>query len=133
MRACLRRNRPGPYQIQATTAVHSDASTAAETDWHQILELYDQLLAIAATPVVGETGGVAVAEVAGAAAALAAIDHLGLDRYHLFHATRAELLQRLSRDEEAVEAYTRALSLTTNNAELTFLTQRRDDVHQRRC
>ena len=98
VRRCLRRNQPGPYQIQAAiNAVHSDAATAADTDWHQVLALYDQLLAFAPTPVVALNRAVAVAEVHGPAIALAAIEDLALDDYHLYHATRADLLVRLDR------------------------------------
>ncbi len=90
VRACLRRNRPGPYQLQAAiSAVHSDATTAAQTDWGQILALYDQLIAIAPTPVVALNRCVAVAELRGPSEALALVDELDLDGYHLFHSTRA--------------------------------------------
>ena len=100
VRACLRRNRPGPYQLQAAiSAVHSDAAAAADTDWAQILALYDQLAAIAPTPVVALNRVVAVAEVRGPGPALEAADQLDLDGYHLFHATRADLLRRLGRVE----------------------------------
>ena len=104
VRACLRRNTPGPYQIQAAiNAVHSDAQTAADTDWRQILALYDQLVAVVPTPVVALNRAVAVGEVDGPAAGLAAVDALAadLDRYHLFHATRADLLRRLDRQADA--------------------------------
>ena len=102
VRRCLRRNQPGPYQIQAAiNAVHSDAPTAAATDWRQILQLYDQLLAIAPSPIVALNRAVAVAEVEGPHAALTLVDRLDLDRYHLFHAIRADLLRRLGRNAEA--------------------------------
>ncbi|MEV6566061.1 RNA polymerase sigma factor [Streptomyces kronopolitis] len=127
VRRCLRRNRPGPYQLQAAiNAVHSDAPTAAATDWGQILRLYDQLLALSPGPVVALHRAVAVAEVEGPAAALARVDGLGLDRYHLFHAVRADLLRRLGRTAEAAEAYGRALDHTDNETERRFLRQRRD-------
>jgi RNA polymerase sigma-70 factor (ECF subfamily) len=126
VRECLRRNQPGPYQIQAAiAAVHSDASEAARTDWRQILVLYDQLSAIAPTPVVALNRAVALAEVAGPAAALAAVDQLPLDSYHLFHATRADLLRRLTREAEAAAAYDKAIALAENAAERAFLTTRR--------
>jgi RNA polymerase sigma-70 factor, ECF subfamily len=126
VRACLRRNRPGPYQIQAAiNAVHSDAPTAADTDWRQIVQLYDQLLAVAPGPVVRLNRAVAVAEVDGPAAALAEVDRLDLAEYHLFHATRADLLRRLGRHAEAAEAYDAAMALTTNVAERRFLEGRR--------
>ena len=126
VRECLRRNQPGPYQIQsAIAAVHSDASEAARTEWRQILALYDQLSAIAPTPVVALNRAVALAEVAGPAAALAAVDELPLDGYHLYHATRADLLRRLTRDAEAAAAYDKAIALAENAAERAFLTSRR--------
>ncbi|WP_329154513.1 RNA polymerase sigma factor [Streptomyces sp. NBC_01456] len=129
VRRCLRRNRPGPYQLQAAIhAVHSDAPTAAATDWGQILRLYDQLLALAPGPVVALHRAVAVAEVDGPAAALACVDGLDLDRYHLFHAVRADLLRRLGRTAEAAEAYERALDRTENAAERQFLQRRRDNL-----
>jgi len=129
VRECLRRNQPGPYQIQAAiSAVHSDAATAARTDWRQVLALYDQLLAVAPTPVVALNRGVAVAEVHGPAAALESVDGLALDGYHLFHATRADLLRRLGRAAEAAAAYDAAIDLAENAAERRFLTARRDSL-----
>jgi RNA polymerase sigma-70 factor (ECF subfamily) len=125
VRRCLRRNLPGPYQIQAAiNAVHSDAASAAETDWVQILQLYDQLLAIAPSPVVALNRAVALAEVAGPEAALAAVDALDLDDYHPFHVTRAELLVRLHREDDARLAYDRALALAHNAAEHAHLERR---------
>jgi RNA polymerase sigma-70 factor, ECF subfamily len=124
VRGCLRRNRPGPYQIQAAVAaVHGDAGTAADTDWRQIVRLYDQLLAFAPTPVVRLNRAVAVAEVAGPGAGLAEVDALraDLDAYQPFHATRAVLLGRLDRPDEAADAYRTALALTDNAAERAFL------------
>jgi len=127
VRACLRRNQPGPYQIQAAiAAVHSDAATAAGTDWGQILALYDQLVTVAPTPVVALNRCVAVAEVHGPARALDLADQLGLDGYYLYHATRADLLRRLGRQAEAVAAYDAAIARTGNDAERRFLRQRRD-------
>jgi RNA polymerase sigma-70 factor (ECF subfamily) len=132
VRACLRRNMPGPYQIQAAiNAVHSDAPTAADTDWSQIVQLYDQLFAYVPTAVVALNRAIAIAEADGAAQGLAAVDALDLGSYHLFHATRAELLERLSRDDEAVVAYDAALALVTNNAEARFLQGRRDALRAR--
>jgi RNA polymerase sigma-70 factor (ECF subfamily) len=129
VRACLRRNQPGPYQLQAAiSAVHSDASTAAGTDWRQILALYDQLAAVAPTPVVALNRCVAVAEVEGPARALALTDELGLDGYHLYHVTRADLLRRLGRREEAAAAYDRAIARAGNGAERSFLRARRDSL-----
>jgi RNA polymerase sigma-70 factor, ECF subfamily len=125
--ACLRRNQPGPYQIQAAiNAVHSDAATAADTDWRQILQLYDQLLAIAPTPVAALNRAVALAEVDGPRSALAVLDDLDLDGYYLYHAIRADLLRRLGRDAEAAFAYDAALARTANEAERAFLQRRRE-------
>jgi RNA polymerase sigma-70 factor (ECF subfamily) len=122
VRQCLRRNRPGPYQVQAAiNAVHSDAPAAAATDWWQILELYDQLMEVAGSPVVALNRAVAVAEVEGPEAALALVDGLDLDGYHLFHAIRADLLRRLGRDAEAALAYEAAIARTENAAERAFL------------
>jgi len=122
VRRCLRRNQPGPYQIQAAiNAVHSDASVAAATDWSQILQLYDQLMACAPSPVVALNRAVAVAETAGPAAALAIVDGLSLNDYHLSHAIRADLLRRLGRHAEAARAYQDALARTENSAERNFL------------
>ncbi|MDF6040639.1 sigma-70 family RNA polymerase sigma factor [Streptomyces sp. JH14] len=126
VRRCLRRNRPGRYQIEAAIhAVHSDAPTAAATDWGQILRLYDQLLAQAPTPVVALNRAVAVAEVNGPGPALALVEELGLDPYHVFHAVRADLLRRLGRSAEAASAYDAALARTENTAEQEFLLRRR--------
>jgi RNA polymerase sigma-70 factor, ECF subfamily len=126
VRACLRRNRPGPYQVQAAiNAVHSEAGVAADTDWAQILQLYDQLMVLAPTPVVALNRAVAVAEVEGVDAALSQVDGLDLDNYHLFHATRAELLRRSGAVGAADTAYGRALSLVANPVERRFLEERR--------
>jgi RNA polymerase sigma-70 factor, ECF subfamily len=126
VRDCLRRNQPGPYQVQAAiAAVHSAAPDAARTDWRQILALYDQLTTLAPTPIVALNRAVALSQVAGPAAALEAIDNLPLDTYHLYHATRGDLLHRLHRDAEAAAAYDRAIALAENAAELAFLTARR--------
>jgi RNA polymerase sigma-70 factor (ECF subfamily) len=126
VRRCLRRNQPGPYQLQAAiNAVHSDAPAAAATDWEQILALYDQLLALAPSPVVALNRAVAVAEVEGPEAALALVDELNLDSYHLFHAIRADLLRRLGRGPEAALAYDAAIALAGNAAERVFLEERR--------
>jgi RNA polymerase sigma-70 factor (ECF subfamily) len=126
VRACLRRNQPGPYQIQAAiNAVHSDAATAGDTAWDQIVALYDQLMACAPSPVVALHRAVAVAEVDGPAPALALVDELDLDRYHVLHAIRADLLRRLGRTAEADQAYRAAIGATQNAAERTFLERRR--------
>jgi RNA polymerase sigma-70 factor, ECF subfamily len=127
VRRCLRRNQPGPYQVQAAiAAVHSDARTAGQTDWRQILALYDHLLAIAPTPVVALNRAVAVAEVHGAAAGLAVLDEIDLPEYYLLHAARADLLKRLDRTSEAASAYDAALDLTANEAEREFLRRQRN-------
>jgi len=129
VRACLRRNQPGPYQIQAAiSAVHSDAAVAGQTDWGQILALYDQLMAIAPDPVVALNRSVALAEVHGPAAALEQVDELDLDGYYLLHATRADLLRRLGRDQDAAAAYDAAIERTANEAEQAFLRQRRGSL-----
>ncbi len=129
VRRCLRRNRPGPYQLQAAiSAVHSDAATAAATDWGQVVALYDQLLTLSPTPVVALNRAVAVAEVAGPAAGLEIVDGLDLPHHHLLPAVRADLLRRLGRAEEAVVAYDAALALTGNERERAFLRRRRDEL-----
>ena len=125
VRACLRRGRPGPYQVQAAiAAVHSDAPSVAGTDWRQVLALYDLLTAYDPGPVVRLHRAVALAEVAGPAEALAEVDALDLDGHHLWHAVRADLLRRLGRD--ARPAYDRAIALTGNRAERDHLLRRRD-------
>jgi RNA polymerase sigma-70 factor (ECF subfamily) len=134
VRRCLRRNRPGPYQIQAAiNAVHSDAPTAADTDWWQIVQLYDQLLALTPTPIVALHRAVAVAEVDGPAAALALVDGLraDLDGYHLFHAIRADLLRRLGRGTEAADAYRAAVDRAGNATERAFLQRRLTELDVR--
>ncbi|MEE6295415.1 RNA polymerase sigma factor [Georgenia wangjunii] len=129
VRRCLRRNRPGPYQLQAAiSAVHSDAPLAADTDWVQVLALYDQHMARAPSPVVALNRAVALAEVHGPAAALAVVDALDLAGYHVLHAVRADLLRRLGRPREAVAEYDAALALAGNAAERRFLTRRRAEV-----
>jgi RNA polymerase sigma-70 factor (ECF subfamily) len=126
VRRCLRRGEPGPYQVQAAIqAVHADAPSAGATDWAQILALYDQLLAVAPGPVAALNRSVAVAEVHGPAAGLAAVDALGLDD-QLAHAIRADLLRRLGRRDEARAAYAAALERTGNAAERDFLKRRLD-------
>ncbi|MBW0118310.1 RNA polymerase sigma factor [Pseudonocardia abyssalis] len=123
VRACLRRDRPGPYQVQAAIqAVHSDSvDRDAPTDWTQVLALYDLLLTLTPTPVVALNRAVAVAEIDGPAAALEIVDGLDLDRYHLFHAIRADLLRRLGRPDDAVLADAAALARTDNEAERALL------------
>jgi RNA polymerase sigma-70 factor (ECF subfamily) len=124
LRWCLVRNQPGPYQLQAAiSAVHADAAVAEHTDWSQILALYDHLLEVAPTPVVALNRAVAVGEVHGPAAALDQVDRLDLERYYLFHATRADLLWRLGRQSEAEAAYARAAALAPTDAEREFLSR----------
>lgn len=126
VRRCLRRNAPGPYQIQAAiNAVHTDARSADATDWAQILTLYDQLTTFDPSPVVALNRAVAVAEVAGVVSGLASIDELQLPSYYLLHAVRADFLRRLGRTEEAVAEYDAALELTDNEAERRFLRRAR--------
>jgi RNA polymerase sigma-70 factor (ECF subfamily) len=125
VRECLRRNQPGRYQIQAAiNAVHSDAATAADTDWWQILQLYNQLLVVAPSPIVAVNRAVAVAEVEGPDAALTLLEGLDLDDYYLLHAVRADMLRRLGRDHEAAIAYEAAITRTNNLAEREFLERR---------
>ncbi|HEX4778946.1 MAG TPA: RNA polymerase sigma factor [Acidimicrobiia bacterium] len=130
VRACLRRNQPGPFQIQAAVAaVHADAPTSEQTDWSQIVALYDQLYAMQPNPVVALNRAIALAELDGAHAGLAALaeidDAAALADYQPYHATRADLLARAGHRDEAVTAYDRALELTTNPAEREFLERQR--------
>ena len=121
VRACLRRNRPGPYQLQAAiSGVHAEARSIEETDWVHIVALYDQLFAISPTRVVAMNRAIAVGEVQGPAAALDLVDELALDNYYSFHATRADLLARLGRDREATIAYERAAAMAPTDAERDF-------------
>ena len=125
VRACLRRNRPGPYQIQAAiNAVHTDAARAPHTDWTQILQLYDQLMSIAPSPIVAVHRAVAIAEIEGPEAGLGLVDELGLEGYQPYHAIRADLLRRAGRTAEASEAYRAAIDLTENAVERDFLERR---------
>ncbi|MGB0098539.1 MAG: RNA polymerase sigma factor [Solirubrobacteraceae bacterium] len=126
----LRLRRPGPYQLQAAiAALHAEAARAEETDWPQIAALYERLLGLAPSPVVALNHAVAVAEAGAPDNGLALIDDIeGLERYHLLHAARADLLRRLDRIEEAVDAYRRAQELTSNPAEGAFLAGRLDEL-----
>jgi RNA polymerase sigma-70 factor (ECF subfamily) len=129
VRRCLRRNSPGPYQIQAAiNAVHADAPSAETTDWLQILALYDQLVLFDDSPVVSLNRAVALAEVQGVEVALGSIEDLPLERYYLFHSVRADFLRRLGRVEEAVDEYDEALGLTQNETERAFLARARSSV-----
>ncbi|WP_250035424.1 RNA polymerase sigma factor [Paractinoplanes maris] len=129
LRDCLRRGRPGTYQLQATiNAVHADAATAEGTDWAQILQIYDHLMAMTGGPVVALHRAVAVAEVHGPAEALTIVDGLeGLERHHVWHAVRADLLRRLGREGEALTAYGKAVDLSGNAAERQLLERRAGD------
>jgi RNA polymerase sigma-70 factor (ECF subfamily) len=129
VRRCLRRGQPGPYQIQAAiNAVHADAATAEQTDWRQILILYDQLSQVASSQVVALNRAVAVAEVYGPQAALSLLNELDLRQYYLFHAIKADLLRRLGADGEAADSYDAAIALTGNAAERDYLTGRRSEL-----
>lgn len=133
VRRCLRRQHPGPFQIQAAiNAVHSDAATADDTDWGQIVQLYDQLMAFTPTSIVAMNRAIAIAETKGPAEALSIIDGLQLGDYQLFHATRAELLRRLHRGDDAVAAYDAAIGLSTNLTERRFLEARRAELTAKR-
>jgi RNA polymerase sigma-70 factor (ECF subfamily) len=129
VRACLRRNQPGPFQIQAAiAAVHADATTSETTDWSQIIALYDQLYTLRPHPVVALNRSVAIAQLHGpeeGRTALANIETAALQNYQPYHAARADLLARTGRHDEAQAAYDRALELTTNPVERAFL------LHQR--
>jgi RNA polymerase sigma-70 factor (ECF subfamily) len=125
VRGCLDQNRPGPYQVQAAiAAVHADATTAAATDWAQIVTLYDHLQRLRPNAVVALNRAIAVMEHRGAAAALDALDEIDLPTYHLFHATRAEALRRAGRDDQAADALRRAIALTGNAVERRHLERR---------
>jgi RNA polymerase sigma-70 factor (ECF subfamily) len=129
VRACLRRDQPGPFQIQAAiAAVHADAATAAATDWPQVVALYDQLHAMRPNAVTALNRAVAIGEMRGAAAGLDALDSLDvavLEDYQPYHAARADLLARAGRRDDTVAAYDRAIELTANPAERHFLERQR--------
>ena len=129
VRRCLAINRPGRYQILAAiNAVHTDAPTATDTDWSQVLALYDQLTRLDPSPIVALNRAVAVAELDGPRLALALIDRLPLTGYHAWHATRADLLRRLGRSAEARQAYDAAIAATQNTAERAYLTRKRGEL-----
>ena len=134
VRECLARHAsggagPGPYQIQAAiNAVHTDAPTAADTDWSQIAALYEQLRVVTPSPFVELNRAVAIAELDGPEVALALVDQLDLSTYHAWHATRADLLRRLGRSAEARAAYDGAIAATDNSAEIAYLARRRDQL-----
>jgi RNA polymerase sigma-70 factor (ECF subfamily) len=123
------REAPGRYQVLAAiNAVHTDARDIRDTDWSQIVALYDQLARLDASPIVRLNRAIAVAELDGPEVALAEVDGLPLEGYHLFHATRADLLRRLGRSEQSREAYDRAIELVGNSAETKHLIRRRDQL-----
>jgi RNA polymerase sigma-70 factor (ECF subfamily) len=130
VRACLRRNAPGPFQIQAAiAAVHADAATSAATDWSQIVTLYDQLFALRPNPVVALNRAIAMGELHGPAVGLdlvEALDADALDAYQPYHAARADLLARTGRHADAIVAYDRAIELTTNPTERAFVAAQRE-------
>jgi RNA polymerase sigma-70 factor (ECF subfamily) len=129
VRQCLAVNQPGPYQIQAAiNAVHTDAIDASMTDWSQVVQLYDQLLALQPSPIVELNRAVAVAELDGPEVALSIVDRLDLASYDPWHVARAELLRRLTRYDEARAAYDRALELTGNEAQRAHLVSRRESL-----
>jgi RNA polymerase sigma-70 factor (ECF subfamily) len=129
VRECLAINRPGRYQILAAiNAVHTDAPTSSDTDWSQIVALYDQLTRRDPSPIVALNRAVAVAELDGPEVALALVDRLPLDGYHAWHAARAELLRRLGRSAEAKAAYDAAIDATQNAAERAYLSRRRGEL-----
>ena len=126
------RGRPGRYQILAAiNAVHTSARDMRDTDWSQVVALYDRLAGIDPSPVVALNRAVAVAEVDGPEVALALVDRLDLGGYHAYHATRADLLRRLGRSADARAAYERAIELAGNSAEVAYLTRRRDQLGSR--
>jgi len=134
VRECLEQaartgRRPGQYQLLAAiNAVHTDAPSAGDTDWSQIAQLYDQLYAIAPTPIVALNRAIAVAELDGPEVGLALVDRLDLTTYHAWHATRADLLRRLGRSAEARAAYDAAIAATENTAERAYLARKRGSL-----
>jgi RNA polymerase sigma-70 factor (ECF subfamily) len=132
----LRLRRVGPYQLQAAiAAVHDEAVSTDETDWVQILGLYEVLVRVAPSPVVSLNRAVALAQVAGYETGLAAVDALAGDpampEYLFFHAARGDFLRRLERWDESIDAYGRALALTTNRPERAFLERRQAEIRRR--
>jgi RNA polymerase sigma-70 factor (ECF subfamily) len=129
VRECLAINRPGRYQILAAiNAVHTDAPTSSDTDWSQVVALYDQLTQLDPSPIVALNRAVAVAELDGPTVALALIDRLPLTGYHAWHAARADLLRRVGRSAEAKEAYDDAIAATLNSAERAYLSRKRGEL-----
>jgi RNA polymerase sigma-70 factor, ECF subfamily len=129
VRGCLARNRPGRYQVLAAiNAVHTDAPAASDTDWSQVVALYDQLTRLDPSPIVALNRAVAVAELDGPEVALALVDQLPLTGYHAWHAARADLLRRLGRSAEAKQAYDAAIAATQNTAERAYLSRKRGEL-----
>jgi RNA polymerase sigma-70 factor, ECF subfamily len=129
VRECLAMNRPGRYQLLAAiNAVHTDAPMAADTDWSQVVALYDQLARLDPSPIVALNRAVAVAELDGPSVALALVDRLPLQRYHAWHVVRADLLRRLGRSAEAKDAYGAAIAATQNSAERAYLARKRGEL-----
>jgi len=122
---------PGRYQILAAiSAVHTSAPDVLDTDWSQVVALYDQLVRIDPSPIIALNRAIAVAELDGPQVALAAVDRLEdkLAGYHLYHGTRADLLRRLGRSQDSRAAYDKAIELAANTAEIAYLTRRRDQL-----
>jgi RNA polymerase sigma-70 factor, ECF subfamily len=129
VRECLAINRPGRYQIlAASNAVHTDVRTAPDTDWRQVVALYDQLTQLDPSPVVTLNRATAIAELDGPEVALALIDRLPLTTYHAWHAARADMLRRLGRSAEARDAYDAAIAATSNTAERAYLSTKRGEL-----
>ncbi len=129
VRGCLATNRPGRYQVLAAiNAVHTDAPSVADTDWSQVVALYDQLTRLDPSPIVALNRAVAVAELDGPEVALALIDRLPLTNYHAWHAARADFLRRLDRSAQAKESYDAAIAATQNHAERAYLSRKRGEL-----
>jgi RNA polymerase sigma-70 factor (ECF subfamily) len=129
VRECLAINRPGRYQILAAiNAVHTDAPTASDTEWSQVVALYDQLTRLDPSPIVALNRAVAVAELDGPEVALTLVDRLPLTGYHAWHAARADMLCRLGRNAETKESYDAAIAATQNSAERAYLSRKRGEL-----
>jgi RNA polymerase sigma-70 factor (ECF subfamily) len=131
VRACIRRGRPGPYQLQAAIqAVHCDADSFEVTDWPQIAALYDHLFSVMPTPVVALNRAIAIAEIAGPGAALTTLDTIApdLDDYHLLHAARGTMLRRMGRRDAALAAFERAAHLAATKPDRRFLAQQIEEL-----
>jgi RNA polymerase sigma-70 factor (ECF subfamily) len=136
VRACLRRNQPGPFQFQAAIqAVHCDADSFEATDWHQIVALYDQLFSVMPTPMVALNRAIAIGETEGPDAALNTLDEVAsdLDHYHLMHAARGTALRRLGQRDAAKAAFERAAHLASTEADRRFLAQQIEELADSRA